>query len=81
MPQHCHATPAGSRYLEGHWTPWREAQTEEIGSTRHMARLYWEPLKCASMWWADGRQREVEQLKLVERDGTGKERVEENSLL
>jgi hypothetical protein len=39
--------------------------------TRHMASLRREPSQCVSMWWTDGREKEVGQLIIMKRDGIG----------
>lgn len=51
----------GCRLPEVLLPPLHVGQTEEV--TSHMAYLQQEPLKCAIMWWTNGRKREEEQFE------------------
>jgi hypothetical protein len=79
-PQTCpSATWHGQASLLPCHTVWFEDVVQE--SANHAASLQQEPQQYASTEWTDGREREVEPLSIMKRDGTGDLRVERSSPL
>lgn len=50
------------RAPDTHLSPCRAVQMEDVtqGPASHVASLQQEPPQCGSVWWSDGRERDVE---------------------